>query len=298
MRYHVGMNSYFDHRITDAERDAFDRDGYLIIENALTGDAFDRVLAAVDRIDREQRDAGAGPHDLVSLTDLPGRDDAFIDLMAHETVFPKIWGVLGWNIYLYHAHMDVTPPADESRRVSQPSYRAWHQDSMRVNDEIECHPRPRLSVKVAYFLSDTTVTDCGAMHVWPGSHLHDEIDMPQGGHDPAGAIPLAVKPGTAVIFDRRLWHSRSLNTSQVTRKGVFLGYAYRWLQPKDDMQVDHLYDKVDPIRRQLLGWKTSSDGLYAPTSQDVPLYEMLKENNRLDSARDYHRGVAAGKSPR
>ena len=39
---------------------------------------------------------------------------------------------------------------------------------------------PMLSLKVAYFLTDTTAPDCGAMKCVPGSHLSDE--RPDGEH--------------------------------------------------------------------------------------------------------------------
>ena len=290
--------TWLEHCLTEAELDRFDRAGYLVIEDALPPALLERAIVAVDRLDHEQRQAGLAPHALLSLTDFIRLDPVFLDLMDCARVFPKIWGVLGWNIYVYHAHLDVTPPADEQRRVAQRDYRAWHQDSMRVNDEIESHPRPRLSLKVAYFLTDTSVPDCGAMHVWPGSMEQDELHLAPGEYDPPGTIALTVKPGTAVLFDRRLWHSRSLNTAQVTRKGVFFGYSYRWLQPKDDMNVKELYERIDPIRRQLLGGRTSADGLYAPLPEDVPLRTFLEKHGRLSSARDYHRGAAAGKAPR
>ena len=63
-----------------------------------------------------------------------------------------------------------------------------------------------------------------------------------------------LKPGTAVLFDRRLWHSASPNWSDVTRKVLFYGYGYRWARVKDDMTVEDLWPKSDPIRRQLLGY--------------------------------------------
>jgi ectoine hydroxylase-related dioxygenase (phytanoyl-CoA dioxygenase family) len=31
-----------------------------------------------------------------------------------------------------------------------------------------------------------------------------------------------------VLFDRRVWHARSVNRSNLTRKAVFFAYTYRW----------------------------------------------------------------------
>lgn len=189
---------------------------------------------------------------------------------------------------------DLVAAGAESSR--QRAYRAWHQDSMRVNDEIEIHPRPRLSVKVAYFLTDTTVPDCGNMWVYPGSQRMDDLHVPEGEVDPPGAVPVVGKPGTAIIFDRRLWHSRSLNTSSLVRKGVFFGYSYRWLQPKDDMNVRQLYPTLDPIRRQILGDALCADGRYAPLDGDVPLRGWLEQQERLETA-GLGLGRQAGSAP-
>ena len=82
----------------------------------------------------------------------------------------------------------------------------------------------------------------------------------------------------AVIFDRRLWHSRSANHSTLTRKVLFYGYGYRWIRPKDDMMVEHLYEHLSPIRRQLLGDAVKNNGRYAPTEEDVPLKGWLDEH--------------------
>lgn len=297
-----------EHCLTEEEYRHFDSQGYLMVEDALDAAELERVTGAVDALyarhrakDNTSAIAG-GPPGLFSQTDFIREDEAFLDLVDWPRVFPKIWGILGWNIYLYHAHCDVTPPvpvtagAEDSR---QRSYRAWHQDSMRVNEEIEVHPRPRLSVKVAYFLTDTTVPGCGNMWVYPGSQRMDDLQLPTGEVDPPGAVPVIGRPGTAIIFDRRIWHSRSLNTSSISRKGVFFGYSYRWLQPKDDMNVKQLYPKLDPIRRQILGDALCADGRYAPQDGDVPLRSWLEAQHRLDSAGLGTRGrVAAARAAR
>jgi hypothetical protein len=70
-------------------------------------------------------------------------------------------------------------------------------------------------------------------------------------------VPLSVRAGAALLLDRRLWHSRSPNRGPHTRKVIWVGYAYRWLRPKDEMTVAHLLDGADPVRRQLLGHGSS-----------------------------------------
>ena len=91
--------------------------------------------------------------------------------------------------------------------------------------------------------------------------------------DPPNATPVCVEPGTAVLFDRRLWHSPSPNTSDVTRKAVFYGYSYRWLRPRDNLKIEDYPDCHDPIRRQLLGASGDGHGYSSPQPEDVPLRE-------------------------
>ena len=53
---------------------------------------------------------------------------------------------------------------------------------------METHPRPRVSLKVAYFLTDCTETNRGNFHAVPGSHLRNKLEMPEDEDlDPAGA---------------------------------------------------------------------------------------------------------------
>ena len=270
-----------EHRLTSTERAAFERDGYLTIPGALDASQVARLTAVANQIESAERSPDQAGK-LLSVTDIVARDDALVDLVSHDRVMPKIWGLLGWNIYLYHSHIDVTPPLDPDAPAGWDV--AWHQDSMRVNDEIETHPRPRLSVKVGYFLTDLSHEGRGNTLVVPGSHLHDEVDCPHDGvANPPGAIPLCVSPGTAVIIDRRIWHSRSPNRDGPARKVIWYGYSYRWLRPKDQMTVAHLYDQLDPVARQLLGDTPNNNGTYDPTDDDVPLRAWLATHAEEDA---------------
>ena len=60
---------------------------------------------------------------------------------------------------------------DSSSAARQtPKRLGWHQDSGRVNRDLEGDPRPRISLKVAFFLTDTSVAGRGNFSVVPGSH--------------------------------------------------------------------------------------------------------------------------------
>ena len=268
-----------DYCLTEDERLEFERNGFLVIPDALTPQLTSDIEAVVDRIDAQHRaEAKMDAHEWLHKIDFVGQDEVFLELLDWHKIFPKVWGILGWNIQLYLTHMDVTPPPlpdaeQEKKRLG------WHQDSGRLNAELETDPRPRISVKVGYFLTDTTETGRGNFYVIPGSHTQNKLEFPPDDvSDPEGVTPVCVPPGTAVIFDRRIWHSRSPNESDITRKVLFYGYSYRWLRPRDDMTVGSFIDRCGPIQRQLLGASTSWHGYTSPTDEDVPLKLWLAEH--------------------
>lgn len=269
--------SCLEHRLTEAERHHFETEGWLQIENVLSNEQIEKLTAKTDVIHAAKVAAGHDARQSLFYPNFIPDDVGFLDLVDHPQILPKVWGILGWNIYLYHAHLIVTPPSGAPR---DDKTFGWHQDSGRVNVEMESHPRPRLSLKVAYFLSDTSEEGRGNFWIISGSHLHDDLQRPADGiGQPQGAIPVRAKPGTAVFFDRRLWHTASPNWSEVTRKVLFYGYGYRWIRTKDDMTVQDLWPDCSPIQKQLLGWGVNCNGHYSPTDDDVPLRVWLREHS-------------------
>ena len=253
-----------EHCLTEAERTKFERDGFIVIENALPAAMVEGLIEAVDSVK-----AGV---------DFIGKDDRFLELIDWHRTLPKVWGILGWNIHLYHTHITVTPPVPLEDRPSKKRLH-WHQDSGRVSLDIETVPAPRISVKIGYFLTDVSEGGRGNFSVVPGSHLKDEVEYPADGvSNPPEAHEVQVPAGTAVIFDRRIWHAGGWNFSDITRKVLFVGYSMRWFHPRDAMTVSHYMDRCDPIQRQLLGSKTGNLGLTSPKDEDVPLREWMREH--------------------
>ena len=88
-------------------------------------------------------------------------------------------------------------------------------------------------------------------------------------------MPILCKANSAIVFDRRLWHCATVNYSAETRHATFVGYAYRWLMPKEPMFVEPaLVASSCPIRGQMLGAHRSNAELFSPTA-DLPLTKWL-----------------------
>ncbi|MBO0822513.1 MAG: phytanoyl-CoA dioxygenase family protein [Actinobacteria bacterium] len=270
------------------QRAIFDRDGYLIIRGALRPDEVAIARDALDSVYAAAATAGSlapdgSMHLLSAITNCP----VIAYLIDHPATFRYVWSVLGWNIHVYHSHLDVHPPI----RAPMPFRFDWHQDGGRQNREIETNPRPRLSVKVAYWLSDVSQPGRGNLKVVPGSHVVNWIDGPPRRDvvwpDPEGAVEVTAGPGDAVFFDRRIWHTRSRNYSEHTRKAVFFGYTYRWTAIRDDVAaLLHSDRQLTPVQRQLLGGIKGDNGDHAwgHYPDDTPLYCWLKERGLLDAA--------------
>ena len=102
--------SSLKHLITEKARESFERDGYLVIPKALTTDIVESLIHRLDLLDREYRPRlGIEHNERLHLRDFLNSDPLFLDLLDWPAVFPKIWGILGWHIQLYLAHVDVTP---------------------------------------------------------------------------------------------------------------------------------------------------------------------------------------------
>ena len=175
----------------------------------------------------------------------------------------------------------MTPPAPAGRSLERDGLElGWHQDSGQLNADLESVPRPRVSLKVGYFLTDTSQTGRGNFYVIPGSHLQNDFPGQDRKGLVEGAVPVCVPAGAAVFFDRRIWHSGSANYWKVPRRVLFYGYSYRWLRPRDDMEVEHYIEGSDPIRKQLLGVTYSGGrGFTSPTEEDVPLKTWIEQNS-------------------
>jgi ectoine hydroxylase-related dioxygenase (phytanoyl-CoA dioxygenase family) len=215
-----------------------------------------------------------------------------VGLIDHPATFPLVWSILGWNVHIYHSHLDVHPNIP----VKAPFRFEWHQDGGRQNRELEGDPRERLSVKLAFWLSDVSVPGRGNFKVIPGSHKTNWISGPPRRDvewpEPPGAIEVQVSPGDVVFFDRRLWHARSDNYSEVTRKAIFFGYTLRWIAIRDELEPLHAspeYESFSPVRKQLLGGvgrtipgELEGDHSWGHYPKTTPLYGFLKERDLFD----------------
>lgn len=255
----------FEYGLTEHERSQYKEQGFIMVKGALDKDLVSEVINDIDGCNDKKAD------EFCFLNNCPSRSKALLNLIDHPSTVMKVVDILGWNIFLSHSHINITPYCGVR---DDKSLDHWHLDLRRVSDDtIECDPAPMISVKIAYYLTDQTKGKMGNLLVVPGSHLSSkEPDFKK-------QIEVICEPGDAIVFDRRLWHTAGSNCSDVTRKAVFYQYSYRWMRPHDVFSDEFVEAVDDPIRKQLLGHYGSRDtgySYYQPSLDDAPLQLFLK----------------------
>jgi hypothetical protein len=233
--------------MTESERAQFDRDGFLIVREALVEDALITVQHAAERAEARWR----------SDTNLPGArtpaleqvqapieyDDALLELLWHPALFPMVRAVLGDDISMIDNDLFLTPPQTPW------SHASWHHD---VGMPGVYHPKSLLMVKVFYLLTDVHPGSGGTMLV-PGSH-----SLESAPEDLRTAIQITGKAGDAYLFNGRIYHCATNNDSDSWRKVLIYNYCHFWMKIWSGYEpsarlVEAARASGNPIRCQLLG---------------------------------------------
>tara|TARA_B100001013_G_scaffold343340_1_gene270859 strand:- start:655 stop:1494 length:840 start_codon:yes stop_codon:yes gene_type:complete len=265
--------------LTDEQKNFFELNGFLIVEDALPPEFVDRInqcLEAVGAKIREER--GAGPNDKIDQRNMVGTNfETIIPLVDWHCTVPLVCQLLNSNIHIITSHFIEVPPAPhEKKRDQLPT--GFHRDGgTSVRDLKE--PFPQMFIKIGYSLSDQSESDSGGLQVVPGSHrLIGPPPSLNGGSVPHGAIEVRIKPGSAVFFENRMVHGSLPNFSDKPRRSLYMGYGYRWVRPMDYAQMPpEILDKCNPVQRQLLSDESYDFGHYIPKDEDVPIRALIEE---------------------
>jgi len=245
-------------RLEPEQKQAFDRDGFLIVPRALEPQDVDRLIAEGDRLAepfvRKPHLVDRPEYNHLDLR--PGllRLQAFFALVAHSTTVSLVVQLLGPNIHLHSTALIYKRPENPD---AEPFRRGWHRD-IRIARDLGHAGLPLVGVKVCYCLTDFLQPDCGMTLMARCSHLRTEpLAIPRGEVDPPGIeiCDPKLNAGDALLFENRIFHTAAPNLSERVSKVVIYGYAYRWMKPEvyiDVPDAEYL-EKADPISRQLLG---------------------------------------------
>ena len=269
-------DSYNYTTITPEQKQFFDSNGYLVIENALTPAVVEELNTAIDEVyHRFGRGGGLRDDGQLNLRNCIIHHDSFLQLLDWPATVPLAWGALNWNIQMITSHLVVLPsqpePADEEKRKH-----GMHRDGGTSDVEMQ-EPHPRILLKIAYVLSDQTDPASGATRMVPGSNRllgRPAIDPETGW--PRGTISMNLPAGSAFMFEQRTYHSVGKNWVGYPRKTIFMGYAYRWVKPMDYVTMpDELIVRCNPVQKQLAGVVGEAISYYLPQDADVPIKNLV-----------------------
>jgi ectoine hydroxylase-related dioxygenase (phytanoyl-CoA dioxygenase family) len=268
--------------LSPEQRRQFDEEGYLILRGALDAGLVGRLIEAGDRLMAsdltESRQTNSATYD--SFRNSVSLDDTFLELLAHPATVPLVVQLFGPHLHLCTSHLIYKHPnsPDTPHTFRQPG---WHRDVAHTPFDLGHANLPRMEMKIAYYLTDTT-EPCSAVTMFaPGSnHWKEALRLPEGESDPPGAVEPRLRAGDAVFFENRTYHAGAVNLTGRTTKAIMMGYAYNWMRPMDYLlQPDELLEKVDDIGKQLLGGLKGPEGRFVPGGVVWPLREWCAKHN-------------------
>ena len=270
-------------RLSTVQKERWDRDGYLILSQAMEGAEVDALRQEVDRLDQLSREVGRGadtPLDLNNLIDAPTENlftdqpdstrivdsrpnEVFLDLIDHRLHLGALCDLMGAAIHMAWSHLMIRPPSPT------PANR-WHRDGPkpylfpRVDGLMPCQ-----WIRVGWFLTDMDQPDMGNLCVIPGSHRADFPKVSKGldhvltitsftqfrqvaqlDEGVPGAQQILARAGDVILLHNALYHCVVRNTSNVSRKNIYYVYTPIWQRLGDrDASSPELVTRCNPVRQ-------------------------------------------------
>lgn len=245
-------------RLELEQQQAFDRDGFLVVPNALQAETVARLVEASDRLAapflKKPLLLDKPEYNHIDLR--PGllREEALFELIDHAATVPLVVQLMSPNIHLHSTTLIYKRP---SHPEAVPFRRGWHRD-IRIPRDLGHQNLPLVGIKVCYCLTDFHQSDSGMTVMARGTHLRTEpLTIAKGRVDPSDVdvCDLRLNAGDALFFENRIFHTASPNRSDRVSKVLIYGYSYRWMKTEVYLEVPdkRLLEKADPIVYQLLG---------------------------------------------
>ena len=270
----------------------FDEEGYLVVRNVLDEASIATLLEASDRLiasdiqpSRQSNPTGLydGFRNSIAL------DDAYIPLMTHPKILPLVIHLLGSNLQLMTSHLIYkypNPPGTPEHHRAP----GWHRDYLQAMMALGHYSIPRIELKCAYYFTDLSQPKSGNTMVVPGSNQATApLAVPEDG-DPDGAIEPLLNPGDCLLFENRTWHAGAVNLSDHIRKGIMVGFGYRWVMPMDFRRQDPAFvEKLSPLERFLVGEQYDDVVNFQPDGGANPLADWCRAHG-VPTARHFGPG--------
>jgi hypothetical protein len=257
---------------TRAQREHFDREGYLIIEDALSSAEVEEYLAAIERVasadPRYQRGQFFGPENVVE------RDPALTELIDHPRHVGFAYDLYGELLKLHLSQIFIRPDGE--------NYNRWHPDGPRALPYGVFSPQLPLQIKIGYWLTDLPRSEMGNLVILPRSHRNQYLAQ----YDTYDSIPgekiLCLRKGTMTIMHCGLWHRVEVNKSGIERRNIFVAYCPSWITEADRFGSNTQWlETLTRERRIIMRSYSYGYDRTKPPARDFPLF--LDRETGLDS---------------
>lgn len=224
------------------EREALDREGYVVLSDVIDADWLERLKAAFER--GCEKDGGATvvkESGTRHLDDLVNRDPVFEGALTNSRVLAGV----------YHVLRDAFRVGQIGGRDPLPGY---GQQGLHADWTARSKGEPFRIVTTIWLLDDFT-SENGATRVVPGTHQL-LTQPPKSFADPASRHPdqriIVAKAGSVLVFNGHLWHSGTANKSSSPRRVLQCSFVGRDEVRFSRIKVDSP-ERLSPAARYIIG---------------------------------------------
>ena len=238
----------------------FERDGYVLMEDALSVEQVSKIRASYDR--QIEMSGSAHGAKRIEIKRILERGDEFGQLMDLPTVFPVVREIIGADIEL------ASGGELDHKAGPSPAHIGWHNDFQWMTNVP--YPRQNFWIRCTYFIGDVT-SEMGPFTLLPGSHK-SEIACPDDWRDAAGqpleregSLGITGKAGSCLINNTEIWHTNTPNRTSESRRLIMILYKHAWMkswQEGYEISPEFAEAQTDEVRRQLCGgnvWHQSAN---------------------------------------
>jgi ectoine hydroxylase-related dioxygenase (phytanoyl-CoA dioxygenase family) len=250
--------------------DAFERDGWAVVEGVLGDEEITAARAALT--DAAAASEARGIPTRMDHLDPGGRNIRVYDLIEHSPLFADLVTHPAVVPYVEHLLEHDVAVSNFSANVALPGSRSMNAH----NDQSTVMPEPwttRYTMNAIWCLHDTDEAN-GATRYLPGSHrLERFADVPA---DPkAGMRSFEAPAGSVILMDGRLWHTSGENTTADRERALlFAFYARSFLRHQNNWNRSlsrETRQRLDPRLKEWLGLGTGNMGYGAYLAQADPV---------------------------
>ncbi|MCY7307799.1 MAG: phytanoyl-CoA dioxygenase family protein [Rhodoferax sp.] len=200
----------------DAAHAAFERDGFLIVPNALEATQVLAVDAAFKtHLARHPEDWANFSESFITAPDVLPRTDAFDGVIENARMFALLERLIGPDLAFEELALMQRKPTDNVGEL-----KGWHRDIIRAYErrhEID-------AISVVYYLTDVGPDD-HCFSIVPGTH-GPGVDMRTDDVQPGMEFDALGAAGSAFVFHARCIHAGKLKLGSRERRTIHLYFGH------------------------------------------------------------------------